>query len=136
MMNLLLLSAVGGIIGLAIGSLWYGKLLFGHAWMAETGITEEDAKASNPLVMFGIAFVITAYLTFRMKWIHHEDESLAPFVHGMFHGVMHVGVYAIGALIVNALFELKTIKYILINAGYWVTVFALIGGVIAIFPIK
>ena len=129
------MSAVGGLVGLAVGSLWYGKILFGNAWMAETGITEEDAKQSNPLLMFGVAFLITAYMTFRMKWIHHDDENLAPFVHGMFHGVMSVGVYAMGAVIINALFELKSIKYILINAGYWLVVLSMIGGMIAVFPL-
>ena len=103
--------------------------------MAETGITEEDAKQSNPLLLFGVAFLVTGYLTFRMKWIHHEDESLAPFIHGMFHGVMHVGIYAFGAIIVNSLFEMRSMKYILINVGYWLTVFALIGGMIAVFPL-
>ena len=53
----------------------------------------------------------------------------------MFHGVMHVGIYAFGAIIVNSLFEMRSMKYILINVGYWLTVFALIGGMIAVFPL-
>ncbi|MBL4694183.1 DUF1761 domain-containing protein [Candidatus Gracilibacteria bacterium] len=49
------------------GALWYSPMLFGKAWMKETGITAADAKKNckNPAMTYGIAFlsnVVTAYV--------------------------------------------------------------------------
>ncbi len=133
MMNLVLACLAGGFISLVIGAIWYSPKVFGSAWMKEVGMTEEDAQKGNMPMIFGIAFILSAYMAYEMKWINHDDP-LPDFLHGMYHGAKNVGVFAVGALIINGLFEQKSFKYLAINAGYWLTVFAFIGGVLASFP--
>ncbi len=134
MLNLVLACVAGGAVSLIVGFIWYHPKVFGTLWMKETGLTEEDAAKSNMVLVFGLAFLITAYMTYEMKWINHPDETLSSVLHGMFHGVKHVGLFAVGALIINALFEHKSVKYILINVGYWIVVFGVIGAVLTSFP--
>lgn len=132
-MNLLLACLAGGAVSLVVGFIWYNPNVFGKMWMAEVGMTEEDAQNGNMGLIFGISFLVSAYLSYEMKWVNHPDE-LNPFVHGMYHGARHVGIFAAGAIIINALFEQKSVRYIAINAGYWLVVFAMIGGTLASFP--
>jgi hypothetical protein len=106
MTNLIIACLASGVIGLAVGFIWYHPKVFGTAWMNEVGLTEEDAANGNMPVIFGISFLICAYLAYEMKWVNHPDE-LPSFVHGMYHGIRHVGVFAVGAIAVNALFEQK-----------------------------
>ena len=35
-----------------IGGLWYSNLMFGKAWMKESGMTEEKARQSSMLKVF------------------------------------------------------------------------------------
>jgi hypothetical protein len=52
------------------------------------------------------------------------------FEHGAFHGVI-LGVFiALPILMINGLFERKSLKYGFINAGFWIICMALCGGII------
>ena len=134
MMYLIGACIAAGFLGLVVGAVWYNPKVFGTAWMDELGITEADAQNKNMVATFAIAFIITAYMAYEMKWVNHPDEKFSAFIHGMYHGVRHIGVFAIGAVIINSLFEGRSPKLIAINAGYWFVVFGLIGGMLASFP--
>ena len=134
MTNLVIACITGGMVSLLVGAVWYHPKVFGTAWMQETGVTAEDAENGNMPLVFFLAFAIGAYMTYEMKWINHPDESIAAVLHGMFHGVKNVAVFGIGALTINALFEHKSPRYILINIGYWLVVFAVIGALLTSFP--
>lgn len=59
--------------------------------------------------------------------------SFRTFRHGVIHGVI-TGLFFVFPLItINALFERKSWKYILIHGGYWTLSLALMGGVICQF---
>jgi hypothetical protein len=45
-----------GLIPLFLGYLWYGPL-FGKAWMASAGMTEEKMQGANMMVIFGLAIL-------------------------------------------------------------------------------
>lgn len=55
------------------------------------------------------------------------------FGHGALHGTMAGIGIAFTVLAVNSMFEMKSWKYIWINAGYWIVTMALMGGVICQF---
>lgn len=57
------------------------------------------------------------------------DRQLT-FSHGAFHGFLSGIIIALPLIGTNALFEQKSWKYILINVGYWVLTFTLMGGVL------
>ena len=133
MTNLIIACALSGIASLVLGFIWYNPKVFGTAWMKETGLTQEDAQKGNMPMIFGITFLVSAYMAYEMKWINHDDP-LTDCIHGMYHGARHVGIFALGAIIINSLFEQRSFKYILINGGFWLVVFAFIGAIMAVFP--
>lgn len=133
MVNLTIACSLAGLLSLVLGFIWYHPKVLGTAWMEEAGLTEEKIQSGNMLVTFGLTFLITAYMAYEMRWVNHPDE-LNPILHGIYHGVRNIGVFAVGAIIINALMEQKSMRYIFINAGYWLVLFALIGAMFASFP--
>ncbi len=126
------------ILPLATGFLWYGPL-FGKVWMKESGMTEEKAKTMNPAKTYGLA-VVMAFLVAFFIWVivftggspdmPHGIEAYMTFKHGALHGAMLGVLVALPVLATNALFEMKSFKYVAINVGYWIVTMALMGGVI------
>lgn len=41
-------------VSLVVGFIWYNPKVFGTIWMNETGMTEEKARQSNLLKVFGL----------------------------------------------------------------------------------
>ena len=132
-MNFIIACSAAGLISLILGFVWYHPKVFGTAWMKETGLTEEKIQSGNMPVTFALTFLITMYMAYEMKWVNHPDK-LNAFLHGMYHGVRNIGVFAFGAVIINGMMERKSVKYIAINVGYWLVFFALVGGMFASFP--
>ena len=57
-------------------------------------------------------------------------EAYRTFKHGVLHGSL-AGVFLILPVLANqAMYGRKTVKYVLINAGYWIVTIALMGGII------
>lgn len=57
-------------------------------------------------------------------------QAYRTFKHGVLHGAL-AGIFLIlPVLATQAMFERKSAKYVLINAGYWILTIALMGGVI------
>lgn len=130
--------AVAALSTLVIGFIWYGPL-FGKAWMKETGITEAQAQKGMPL-RFGLSVVLAFAAVFFIYMISvvsggepgdpHGQEKYLTFGHGAAHGAFVALFIAMPVLATNALFEQKSFKYILINVGYWVVTFAIMGGIV------
>jgi hypothetical protein len=55
----LLVMALAALIPLAVGFLWYSKMLFGNAWMKETNVTPESAKTANMPLIFGLTYLFS-----------------------------------------------------------------------------
>jgi len=68
------------------------------------------------------------------KWLSdfmgQYGSNFRTFKHGAFHGLLGAVFVILPTLAVNALYELKGFKYILINFGYWAVSMVLMGGVI------
>lgn len=56
--------------------------------------------------------------------------SYRSFKHGALHGTLAGLFLAFPIIAIPAIFEMKGVKYIAINAGYWIVSMALMGGVI------
>ena len=149
----LLAAAVSTFI---VGFIWYNPKVFGTAWMNETGMTEEKAKGANMALTFGMALVFAFMLSIvlQMNVIHQFGAQSAAegikgvdpsvlqnyfdaygntyrtFGHGALHGLVFGIFVALPILGTNALFEMKSWKYIFINAGYWMVNLMLMGGII------
>lgn len=120
----LLAILVAAATGFLIGGLWYGPL-FGKAWMAEHGFTEEQLRGGNMLKIYGLTF---AFSVLSAVFLGH---LLAFFDTNMRSTLMiSVGIslgYIIPAIGTNYLFSRKSGRLFAIDAGYWLVFYAAMG---------
>ncbi|NRD22191.1 DUF1761 domain-containing protein [Winogradskyella litoriviva] len=148
---------IAAVAALFIGALWYNpKFGFGIIWMRESGMTEERMKSGNITVIFGLALIFAAMLSFLlMQFTNHqwgafsmvgaEPELAEPsfkafmadygnafrsYKHGALHGAMFGILGALPIIGTIALFERKSTKYILVNAGYWIVTLTVMGSIL------
>jgi hypothetical protein len=82
--------------------------------MGEPGFTEGT----------GEAFV------YFQDFMTQYGDRFRTFGHGALHGAMIGLLIVLPVMGTNALFEKKSFKYVMINAGYWTVTIALMGGVL------
>ena len=130
---------IAAIVPLIVGFVWYNPKVFGIIWMRESGMTEEKAKQMNPAKTFGLS-IVCAFLIAFFLWPQvftgggpgepHGVEPYVTFKHGAFHGAL-IGVFLVlPVFCINALFEQRSFKYVVINVGYWIVTLTLMGGII------
>ncbi len=121
---------IGGIAAFLLGFGWY-TALFGKMWQAETGITDEQAQ-SGMAMTHGLAFVMMCIMSFQINYIINFHELAdQTFVHGAFHGLLSAVFLPVPAVAINYLYQKKSLKLFLIDAGYVLAFCALSGGVMA-----
>jgi hypothetical protein len=145
---------VAALVTLAIGFIWYNPKVFGTIWMKETGMTEEKAQQGNMAKIFGLTIFYSLLLALMLPQIvNHEvgamqaaggndqDPALIEFLkvhtgkfrsfkHGLLHGILAGVFFALPITAINALFEQKSWKYILVNAGFWIVSLGIMGAII------
>ena len=118
---------VGAISSFALGSVWYAKPVFGGTWQKLVGRTDEDIKNSNMGKTFGLAFLLTVIMSINLAMFIGADKGL---MFGLFAGAAAgIGWVAMGIGVVY-LYEGRSFKLWLINAGYQVLMLTVMGGII------
>lgn len=121
---------IGAAAAFLLGFAWY-TALFGKAWQAETGITDEQAQ-KGIAVTHGLAFLMMCVLAAGINMIvNFHEPAEQTFVHGGFHGIMAALTFAIPAVAIHYLYQKKSLKLFLIDASYIVLFCGLMGGVMA-----
>lgn len=128
---------VGVILVMVLGWVFFHPKVMGQAWMRGAGLTEDDMKEANPMVMVG-ALLMAGVLSWALsRYAGHTEEGMHQFVHGMYHGFMPAIVYVAPVLVSKGLFEKKDLSWILIGVTYWVLTITLVGGVVyALTPVS
>ena len=67
---------------------------------------------------------------FFQDFINTYGDRFRTFGHGALHGVITSLFFVLPILSIVALFEKKTVKYVAINAGYWMVTLAIMGGIV------
>jgi hypothetical protein len=112
-----------------IGGLWYSPAVFGKAWMKENGFTEESMKGGNLVKIFGLAFVLGLIAAVNLAmFLGPENRPLWGAIWGFAAGFGWVATF-VGT---HYLFERKSFKLFLINAGYSVVALTLMGVILAV----
>lgn len=116
---------------LLVGAVWYSPTLFYNAWMKENNFTEEAImKSFDPVKMYGISFLFSLILsyTFAVLIRNYAIDAFSGAITGFATG------FGLCTLIFSiiALFEQRSWKYIMINSGYIIVYFTLIGCIIGI----
>ena len=128
--------ALGARTGFVVGGIWYGPLL-GKAWMAATGMTEEDVQNGHMGKIYGTTFVLSLVISWTMA---HTFQSYAGFgadLSVMAKVLTGFGValgFVVPAIGINYLFSQKTLKLFFIDAGYWLIFFTVVATVHAYLP--
>ena len=112
------------VAAFVLGGLWYSPVLFGKRWQAAAGLSDEQASAGSPLVIFGGAFVLAliASACFAMFLGPRPELGFATSA-GLAAGLCWVAT----SFGINGLFQRERLSLVLINAGYHTLQFTLMG---------
>ena len=126
----LLAVLVATIAAFMVGGLWYGPL-FGKIWTFEQGFTEADKARSSMGKLFATTLVAEAisafFLGHLLGHVAHSVQTTMMISSGIALG------FVIPALVVNYSYGLKSWRLMAIDAGHWLVVFAVMGGVFSLF---
>lgn len=61
--------AAAALIPLLIGFIWYNPKVFGKAWMASAGMTDETMKGANMILIFGLTYLFGLFLAMGITFM-------------------------------------------------------------------
>jgi predicted membrane protein len=117
---------ISALAGFAVGGLWYGPL-FGSAWRQESGVTLEKAKSANMPKLYGTVLILNLIAAFSLAMFIGPN---ATWSFGLFAGFMTGLTFIATALGVIYLFEYRSLRLWLINAGYQIVIFSVMGTIL------
>ena len=110
-----------------LGGLWYSKKLFGTRWMQEIGLTEESIVQSNPARTFGTTLVLQFIAATALAVFLGADSS---WLSGLQSGALIGLLWIATSYGTTYLFEQRSLYLFMINAGYNVVLFAIMGAIL------
>ena len=110
-----------------VGAIWY-TALFGKIWQREVGLSEEQLKggANMPLIFgtcFALEFIVCLTVGHMFDFLEPSDRAKMMIAVGLALGVM---APAIG---INYLYQRKSLKLFLVDAGHSIVGMAAVGAV-------
>ena len=147
---------------LALGFVWYNPKVLGTAWVKATGLTEEQLKGANMPLILGLTYFFGLLITISLHSIvihqmgvysllmsdpkavaanselynsimEAHGHSFRTYKHGALHGAISSIFLILPIIGINALFERRGWKYILIHTGYWIATFTVMGAIVCHF---
>lgn len=121
---------VCALMSLIIGALWWSPLLFAKSWQRENGLTDEQLAAVNPLKNFGLAFILAYIISYNLAFFLGAPGTTWQW--GIIAGLLAGVGWVTTMFLIIAIFEQRSLKYMLINCGYIIVYFAVIGFILGI----
>ncbi|MEL7534902.1 MAG: DUF1761 domain-containing protein [Bacteroidota bacterium] len=122
---------VAAVSGFGIGALWYGPPLFGKRWQALVGLSDEAIQSANMPLIFGLAFVlnliVAAVLSLFVEVFMMIGSS--ALLGGVFSALLCFAFVAT-TFGINYLFARRPFKLYLIDVGYMMVMFFVMGLII------
>lgn len=121
---------VATLMPMLIGFIYYHPKVLGGVWMRANGFTPESIGTGPKPIMFLAATVLSLMLAFwcRIQFMDVHQTSLnfdgtpkdwVTYGHGVAHGLIY-GLFVILPVFgTNAIFEKRSLSYVLVNVGYW-----------------
>lgn len=117
---------LGAAAFFATGAVWY-SVLFGKAWQAEAGMTEEAMQGANMPMIFGLCFVLELVVAYMLG---HLLARTNPAPHVIMMMAVGFGAFIMTPAVgINYLYQRKSLKLFLIDAGHFIVGMAAMGGV-------
>ena len=118
---------VASIAAFGIGGLWYSPILFSKIWQKEVNLSDEVIKNANMGLIFGLTFILNIIgAVFLDMFIGSEATLLSGLLMGLFISIAWIAT----SFGINYLFARKSLKLFLIDAGYFVTFFIIMGAIL------
>ena len=117
------------VTSLVIGGLWYSPLLFAKGWQREAGVSDEQMAKFSPPKVFGLTFILAWMMSYNLAFFIAAPGTTWKWGMG---AALLAAVWVVGMLVVIALFEQRSWKYMAINCGYVTVYFAVIGFILGI----
>lgn len=121
---------VATVAAMVIGGVWYGPL-FGKAWMAHIGKTQEELRAQG-MVGYGFAivgsFILSIVMTYVTQWAGAEG-----FGEGALVGIVCWAGFIVATGVTGAVFEGRPWGLIYINSVNSLLTFLIVGGIVTVF---
>lgn len=76
------IMALAALIPMIIGFIWYNPAVFGKAWMAASGMTDEKVKSGNMPVIFGLSYVLSLFLAMALSGVVIHQNGLFSLFQG------------------------------------------------------
>lgn len=121
---------VCALMSLIIGAVWWSPILFAKAWQRENGLTDEQLKAVNPLKNFGLAFILAYIISYNLAFFLGAPGTTWQW--GIIAGLLAGVGWVTTMFLIIAIFEQRSLKYMLINCGYIIVYFGVIGFILGI----
>ena len=111
----------------AVGAIWY-TALFGKIWQREVGLSDEQLTGGRNMMLimgtcFALEFIVCLTVGHMFDFLAPSDRAKMMIAVGLALGVM------MPATGINYLYQRKTLKLFLIDAGHFVAGMAAVGGV-------
>ncbi len=123
---------VAAVVMFILGGIWYSPMLFAQAWSRETGITEHKPTPKSMLRFSAVLLVLLLLSAAILACILTSWLPGHNWRHGLAVGFLG-GVLATAVAGMNTLFERKSVKLFLINAGYYLIGFCIMGLILPLF---
>jgi len=120
---------VASVIAFGIGSLWYSPVLFGKSGQKLINLKDEDMKGTNMPLIFGTTFVLNVIAAIVLDLFIGTESTL---VSGLLSGLLVSLAWIATSLAINYLFSQKPFKLFLIDAGYFVVFFSIMGSIMGV----
>ena len=118
---------VAALTSFLLGGLWYSPIAFEKAWMTEVGLSEAQTKQVNMVRLFGLSALASLVMAFNLAAFLGAKAS---FSFGLFAGFAAGLGWVAMSLGVIYLFEQRSLKLWLINSGYQIVAYSVMGAVL------
>ncbi len=123
------------VVAFVIGALWYSPLLFGDAWkkLLKIKVTKKEMEAAMKgmwKVLLG-GFFVTLILVFMLD-LFMNFLNVVTFSQGVLLGFLIWLGFLATTMFNIVLYEKKPFKLYLINAGHYLAVLLISGGILAV----
>lgn len=116
----------------ALGAVWFSPVLFVKAWAREAGIDPNQKPDSKTMARtFGITFVLLLVAAVVLDFFVSNWTGGEGLLHGLWVGLL-AGLLTSSTIGINFLFEKRSFLHFLINAGYDLIGFCLMGMILAL----
>jgi hypothetical protein len=132
---------VASLMPMVIGFIYYHPKALGGIWMRANGFTLESVGTGPKPILFGAAWVLSFMLSFwcTIQFLDPHQTNIGfdgqPYNwvtarHGVAHGIFYSILFVLPVLGTMAIFEKRSLSWVLVNVGYWMAALAAICAIV------